>query len=238
VRIEMLGLFDVDGTLLRRIPPDQDGRRVSRKEEAFMRTVNRLWSVGEGFYTRVLGSNLEGMTDLRIILNMAGRMGIDTEDVQRRIEEVKSVLIEEFEKLVAEGDSTKEYEILPGVRDLLAELLARGVRLGIATGNLEYFARHKLIMFDLEDFFSFGCFGDNSFDRREIVKRALDRVSEDRAFLVGDTPADIDAGRYCDIGVIAVATGAHTMEQLKGYSPDLLIKSLTDRDRILEYLGL
>lgn len=234
----MLVLFDVDGTLLRRIPPGQGGRRVSRKEEAFMRTVERLWSVGEGFYTCIIGTNLEGMTDLRIMLEMAERMGIDASEVRSRMEEVKSVLIEEFERLLVEGGSIREYAILPGVRGLLTELSLRAVKLGLATGNLEYFARHKLRMFELEHFFTVASFGDNSFDRREIVEGALEKTSEERKFLVGDTPADIDAGRYCKMGVIAVATGSHGMEQLRGYSPELLVKSLTERDRILEYLGL
>jgi len=233
----MLVLFDIDGTLLRRLPPGETGSKRSTKEEAFMRTVKRLWSVDEGFYTSVIGTNLEGMTDMTIMVRLAGGMGVDTDQVRCRIKEVKTVLIEEFEKLVKEYAPAHEYVILPGVLGLLGELKTRKIKLGVATGNLEYFARYKLKLMKLDQYFALGAFGDHSFDRGEIVKKALEEGAEEKSFLVGDTPADIGAAHSCGIGAIAVATGGYISEDLAAHSPELLVESLTEKDRILEYLG-
>ena len=233
----MLVLFDIDGTLLRRLPPSKSGRKVSIKEEAFMLTVKRLWSVDGGFYTSVIGSNLEGMTDLTIMEKLAGGMGVGSDQVRSRIEEVKKVLIEEFEKLVKKYAPVNEYVILPGVRELLGELKARKTKLGLGTGNLEYFARYKLRLMELDQYFALGAFGDHSFERREIVKEALREGAQEKSFLVGDTPADIEAAHFCNLGVIAVATGKHSLEELAAHSPELLVKSLTERDCVLGYLG-
>ncbi len=237
MRIEMLVLFDIDGTLLRRVPPEESGRKVSVKEEAFMHTLRRLWSVDEGFYTSVVGSNLEGMTDLTIMEKLAGGLGVGADQVRSRTEEVKKVLIEEFEKLVKKYVPTNEYVILPGVRELLEELKARQAKLGLATGNLEHFAMYKMRLMKLDQYFTLGAFGDHSFERREIVKKALSEGAQEKSFLVGDTPADIEAGHSCNIGVIAVVTGKHSLEELAAHSPELLVKSLTEKDCVLEYLG-
>ena len=233
----MLVLFDIDGTLLRRLPAGETGRKRSIKEEAFMRTVKQLWSVDGGFYTSVIGTNLEGMTDMAIMVRLAGGMGVDTGQVRCRIEEVKMVLIEEFEKLVKKHAPAHEYVVLPGTEDLLGELKARKTKLGLATGNLEYFARYKLKLMKLDQYFALGAFGDHSFDRGEIVKKVLEEGAEEKSFLVGDTPADIEAAQSCGIGAIAVATGGYTSEELAVCSPELLVESLTEKDRILEYLG-
>lgn len=233
----MLVLFDIDGTLLRRLPPGEGGHKRSIKEEAFMRTVRRLWSVDEGFYTSVIGSNLRGMTDMAIMVKLAEGMGVDTDEVRGRIKEVNTILIEEFEKLVKRYTPANEYVVLPGVVELLGELKTRKIELGLATGNLEYFARYKLKLMKLDQYFGLGAFGDYSFNRAEIVKKVLEEGAEEKSFLVGDTPADIEAAHSCGIAAIAVATGGYTLEDLAARSPELLVESLTEKDHILEYLG-
>ena len=231
-------MFDIDGTLLRRVVPGDGIHRISLKERAFMSMVRRLWALEEGFYTRVIGRNLRGMTDFEIILELTGRMGIDREEVIRRSSEVKGVLIEEFQKLSAEDGPRTDYRILPGAREILVELKSRSVKLGLATGNLEHFARHKLRSFDIEHFFAVGGFGDDGLRRSEIVSEAVRKGSERVALLVGDTPADIEAGRACQIKVIAVATGGYPAAKLAQHSPDLLLGDLTEKKRILDFIGL
>jgi phosphoglycolate phosphatase-like HAD superfamily hydrolase len=233
----MLALFDVDGTLLRRLYPAEGGVRTSRKEKAFMRALDRIWHVKDAFYTVVLGENLQGMTDLAIMMKVVESLGVDALDFRERVEEVKKAVIEEFEKLGPEYASSREYEVLSGVEDMLAALEARGVKLGLATGNLEYFANYKLRLLGLLEYFTAGGFGDTSFNRADIVKQVLSETGEKEAFLFGDTPSDIEAGHFCKIGVIAVASGKHSLEQLAACSPDLLVSSMVEKEKILSYLG-
>jgi len=235
---DMLVLFDIDGTLLRRLPHDDGRHRISMKEEAFMRMVRRLWSLDRGLYTRVIGRNLRGMTDFEIILELTTRMGIPRDEVLGRMEEVKAVLIAEFDLLTAEHGSTNEYAILPGVRELLGQLKTLKVKLGLATGNLEHFAMYKLSLLELDGFFSLGGFGDRFLKRSDIVAGAIRDGGEEVSYLVGDTPRDILAAQACGIGVVAVATGGHSHEELTSYSPNLLVRDLTDTRPILDYLGL
>ncbi len=234
----MLVLFDIDGTLLKRVGSSDQSQPISTKEEAFMRMVQRIWSLEKGLYTRVIGRNLRGMTDTQIIVELTGRMGISKSDVLERMSEVKSVLFEEFDRLAARGDQKREYEVLPGVPELLAELDSRRAKLGLATGNLEHFAAYKLKPFGLYEFFTVGGFGDDHLERRDIVAGAVREGGEERSYLVGDTPRDIMAARDCSIGSVAVATGGYSFDELAAHSPGLLVRDLTERDRILEYLGL
>jgi phosphoglycolate phosphatase len=235
---QMLVLFDIDGTLLTRVRSSEEGQAISIKEEAFKRMVQRIWSLDEGFYTHVIGRNLRGMTDIQIILELTGRMGIPKSDVLARMSEVKLVLFGEFDRLASTDDHRLEYEVLPGVRELLVELSSRSVKLGLATGNLEHFAAHKLRPLGPYHFFTIGGFGDDHLERSEIVAGAVRDGDEARSFLVGDTPRDIMAARDCNIGAVAVATGGYSLSELAAHSPGLLVHDLTERDRILEYLGL
>jgi phosphoglycolate phosphatase len=234
----MLVLFDIDGTLLRRLPYDDGHHRISMKEEAFMRMVKALWSINEALYTSIIGKNLRGMTDVEIILELTTRMGIARDEVLERMEEVKRVLIDEFDRLSALRGSVAEYEVLPGVGELLSHIDGLGVEMGLATGNLKHFAIHKLKLVGLREFFRVGGFGDDGLKRSEIVARAVKNGGEKECCLVGDTPNDILAAQACNIGVVAVATGGHSSEELASYSPGLVVKDLTHRRPILDYLGL
>jgi HAD superfamily hydrolase (TIGR01549 family) len=234
----MLVLFDIDGTLLKRLPNEEGSHRISTKEEAFMVMVKKLWSLDRGLYTSVIGKNLRGMTDFEIILELTTRMGVTRNEVLERMQEVKRVLIDEFDRLESTRKASSEYEVLPGVRELLSELRELGVKLGLATGNLKHFATYKLELLGLDRFFSMGGFGDDSLERSEIVAGAVKEGNEEKSYLVGDTPRDILAAQACDIGVVAVATGGHSYEELASYSPGLLVRDLTDRRPVLDYFGL
>jgi len=52
--------------------------------------------------------------------------------------------------------------------------------------------------------------------------------SSAQVILVGDTPRDIECARQSGSRVLAVATGAFTLEQLVACGPDAAVRDLTD----------
>src|SRR6266540_5579974 len=89
---------------------------------------------------------------------------------------------------------------LPGVRELLRALVARGdFAQGLLTGNLRRGAEIKLRHHDLWAHFAFGAFADDSETRNELGPHAVRRAAAhhsvefaaDRVFVIGDTPHDI-----------------------------------------------
>jgi phosphoglycolate phosphatase-like HAD superfamily hydrolase len=133
--------------------------------------------------------------------------------------------------------------VLPGIAELLQRLHGRDdLALGLLTGNLRAGARAKLGHFGLYDYFPFGGFGDEHFDRDDVAREALAEVRRrtngsvppERIWVVGDTPLDIRCARAIGARAVAVATGWHSREELEQQCPDLLLADLSDASGLLE----
>lgn len=131
---------------------------------------------------------------------------------------------------------SKGYEVLPGVDELLPELIDGGYLLGIVTGNVEAAAHIKLHRANLNRFFSFGGYGSDSEERSELTKIALQRASlvygeevgRDRAFSVGDTPLDVTGAHAAGIECVGVGSHHYSADQLREAGADYTITSLTE----------
>ena len=131
---------------------------------------------------------------------------------------------------------SKGYEVLPGVDELLPELIDGGYLLGIVTGNVEAAAHIKLHRANLNRFFSFGGYGSDSEERGELTKIALQRASlvygaeveRDRAFSVGDTPLDVTGAHAAGIECVGVGSHHYSADQLREAGADYAITSLTE----------
>lgn len=136
--------------------------------------------------------------------------------------------------------------ILPGVEALLDQLTQReDVAVGLLTGNSHEAARHKLSHFGLYERFAFGGFGGEHLDRDDVARAALAAVHEshhgtvsaERIFVIGDTPLDVSCARAIGARPVAVASGTHTLEQLKQSAPELLVEDFSDPTPLLELLA-
>lgn len=207
-------LFDIDGTLL--------NCRDAVHYYAFLAALKLL----SGLALDLSEITTHGNTDIGILRDALARAGIADEAWRPRIAEACGAMCayahrhrNEFCPVVA-----------PGVRRMLEHLRRRGALLAIATGNLERIGRLKLGRCGLLRYFQIGAFSDR-FERREDVFRyALSAVhaqvgSGASVCAVGDTPSDIRAACACGIDVIAVATGAHSQEQLYAEHPALCLPS-------------
>jgi phosphoglycolate phosphatase len=163
-----------------------------------------------------------------VFREVVGRDGSDAERAQ-----AIGVYLSHLADAVRESSG---YRVMPGIEELLPKLVERGLLLGIVTGNIEAAAQIKLARADLNRFFAFGGYGSDSRDRTELTRKALERgggvagssLDPATAIAVGDTPRDVEAGHGAGIGVVGVATGAYSVEELREAGADWAISDVTD----------
>jgi phosphoglycolate phosphatase-like HAD superfamily hydrolase len=207
----VLYLFDIDGTL---VSGDGAGRR------AFERACREVLGVDGA----LVGLKLDGMTDPLILEHVFAthlrRAG--TADESRRV-------LERYVEHLGPEVARSAYRVLDGVHDVLALLEQRRCAIGLATGNLREGARIKLERGDLWRRFSFGGFGSDAGERAELVRVGIARgrailgertLAREQIVVIGDTPKDVAAAHAAGAFAVGVATGSHTVEQLRASGAD------------------
>jgi phosphoglycolate phosphatase-like HAD superfamily hydrolase len=124
--------------------------------------------------------------------------------------------------------------VCPGVLATLDLLAQRGVALGLGTGNYEGAARIKLERFGLWSRFAFGGFADDTPLRVDVIRRGAAEglrragAAPGELVVIGDTPADIEAGRAVGARVLSVATGPYALDELAALRPDGVFPTLLE----------
>ncbi|GGX89996.1 HAD family hydrolase [Streptomyces minutiscleroticus] len=147
------------------------------------------------------------------------------------------------------ADLREHGHVLPGAAAALAALAARrDVVQGVVTGNTRAVARLKLEAFGLAGPIRFACggYGDDHEERSALVDLAVRRSSavlatplwpSDDVVLVGDTVADVAAGRANKVRVLAVATGRTDESRLRAAGATRTVASLLDLVPLLRMVG-
>ena len=99
-------------------------------------------------------------------------------------------------------------------------------------------------MAKIDKFFSIGGFGDDSANREDLIKLALERAKEKhhfqfdekKVFVIGDTPRDIIPAKKFHLQTIGVATGIYSKSQLKESGADFVLDNLEDVDKVLSII--
>ncbi len=220
-------LFDIDGTLLRCGP---------QVRPLFLDALKRVFG---GYGEPDGGVSFAGKTDPWITLELARGTGLDDREILPRLPEVRRLYVANLER----GLRREGMCLLPGVVELLEGLTARDdVVIGLLTGNWQQGAWVKLSRFDLGRFFSFGAFGDDAIERRDLVPVALERarVASGRRFepeqtlIIGDTAFDVDCARAAGVPSLAVTTGFATAERLEDAGADWVFPNLVEATREIE----
>src|SRR3954447_1447511 len=124
-------LFDIDGTLLRSGDPTH-ARSVRLACQEYFQIDATAPIPAE--------VDLSGRTDRRILVTLLAAYGLPREQSEPRLPELFAFM----EDYVAREINSLVERVLPGVSDLLAELVARDLALGLVTGNLPRIAEAKL----------------------------------------------------------------------------------------------
>jgi phosphoglycolate phosphatase-like HAD superfamily hydrolase len=219
-------LFDIDGTLLL-----SGGAGVRAMALAF----GDVFGVDDAF----AGIPVAGHTDSYLVSCALQRAGLeDSPETHARFRQAYLArLPEEISK-----PGTGQRGLMPGVLPLLEHLAAESdLHCALLTGNYEPAAHVKLAHFGVGHHFSWGAFGEDSPDRRELARLALVRAAargipaaaRANPIVIGDTPHDIACARAIDARVIAVATGGYSVEQLRDGCADVVFPDLSDTAAVL-----
>ncbi|MBV8451426.1 MAG: HAD family hydrolase [Deltaproteobacteria bacterium] len=153
-----------------------------------------------------------------------------------------------FAYLITELDRTERLEILPHVRETLAELKRRGYNMGVVTSRPGAAQRliDKLAMVGLAAYFDQVLTQETAslraLDKTDSLKHAAMRASvlPHACMYVGDEPRDVMAGIGAGFGAtVAVATGVASLALLQNhphYRPDFLIRSMAEFIDLLDRL--
>lgn len=195
-------IFDLDGTL---------GDTLPMCIEAFRRTIRAHtgMTVDDEAVTRYFGASDRGV--------LAGCL--PEEDVE--------ALMREYMGYYRELHPVMAPSPFPWVKDLLANLRSKGIRLAMVTGKEPESAEVTLRVFGLQEIFERVETGD----RRRVVKaeclrRILTdwRLKPEQAVYVGDAPSDVRACREAGVPIIAAAWARSAdAEALKAEEPDVLL---------------
>ncbi len=169
--------------------------------------------------------------------------GIDETTIDQNIEiaiEHMALVMEDF---FADNGNTN---LLPGVKDFLDAIPEFHV-IGHYTGNAIPIAQKLLIAHGIRTYFNILSCAKSADDTREIIiTRAIVEAIRDygkpkRVYVIGDTPADIKAGKALDstdlkVKTVAVATGApqNPIWRLQRHNPDYAFPSLKNHEQVLE----
>ena len=211
-------LFDIDGTLIR-----SGGAGKAAMEDALR----------DEFGTREILDRVSysGRTDPAIARELLEVHGLEPSDAN--VKRLKAAYL----RLLPNALQQHGGIVLPGIRDLLRRLRTQDrVVLGLLTGNLRAGAECKLGHFDLWNYFAFGGFADGIPDRDDVarhakreVERFLGRDVDSRdVWVIGDTPLDVKCARAIGAKAVAVATGWHTLDELKAAKADWLLRDFED----------
>ena len=204
------------------------------------RAFDEVFAVGNAF----AGIPMAGRTDAWILSDAAAAHGIalDASTLAQFHEAYLRHLAIELDQPAASRKG-----LMPGARELLDALAARpDVYLALLTGNYEAGARLKLEYFDLWKYFPCGAFGDAAPHRNVLVPKALACVAACAgltfaaadAIVIGDTPLDVGCAQHVGARSLAVATGSHSVEELRAADADAVLKDLSDTGEVLRSLGL
>ena len=197
-----------------------------------------IFSIADAF----LGIPMAGRTDAWILADAAAAHGIPSDSPG--LAQFPEVYVRHLAMEIL--NKGPRYGIMPGIPALLDALDTFVDRddayLALLTGNYEAGARLKLEHFDLWRYFPCGAFGDGAADRNGLVPKALARVAAccgpvfaaSDAIVIGDTPLDVGCAKAGGARSIAVATGNHTVDELRESGADVVFQDLSDLEAVLK----
>jgi len=170
-----------------------------------------------------------GMLDRDILASMMLSAGMS----RRAIGQVMPEVVARAQSIYVRSVPDISRKVCPGVRSLLRRLTARGVVIGLVTGNLSRIGWRKMERAGLKQYFRFGAFAEMARDRAGLVRVAIRRARSDgwigrksAITLIGDHPNDVLAAKANHIRSVAVGTGIVSLEELQSHSPLIAIPDL------------
>jgi phosphoglycolate phosphatase-like HAD superfamily hydrolase len=229
--IRRLLLWDVDGTLVRAGDLGAAVFDVAFEAVVGTRPAARI--------------RMSGKTDPQIVREYLQQMQLA--ETPELVEAVLRSIEGHLAVAAAEGELIAGGSACPGTADVLA-LLAGDPRVvsTLLTGNIAPNALVKVAAFGLDRWLdlSLGAYGSDEEDRNLLVPVALRRLADERgvqlapadAWVIGDTPRDLECARVAGARCLLVATGRYRVGELADLGPDALLEDLSDPPAVVKLL--
>lgn len=218
--IKKLLLFDIDGTLM-------TSKGATRKSNSL--AIKDAFGVDVDVTNHPFG----GKTDWQILGEVLAPFGILRDEIGEKMHLYEKAFAKHLAYVIKDFD----VQTLPGALEVVAAMVAReDVLVGLVTGNTSLTAPVKLAAagFNPEDFVV-GAFGNESDDRNDLPRLALDRaitltkqdILPADVLIIGDTLKDVDCARAIGAKVVTVFTGFEARENIINAQPDYMLEDLT-----------
>jgi phosphoglycolate phosphatase-like HAD superfamily hydrolase len=177
--------------------------------------------------------NFAGATDIRVLEQLLREKGLEAEpEKTSRFFNLLAVFLDQNMEL-------HPPTVYPGV-EMFLERVSKHWTLGLVTGNIRACAYLKLKHGGIDRYFGeIGGFGDDDGDRNRMAALALERAGNPvDAFLLGDTPSDIEAARSNGMISVAVCNGQFDRATLEAEHPDIVVDSFEDAEHLFQALDV
>jgi phosphoglycolate phosphatase len=177
--------------------------------------------------------NFAGATDIRVVEQLLREKGLQADPAKTR--HFFDLLPVYLDRNMALQPPT----VYPGV-EMFLERVSKHWTLGLVTGNIRACAYLKLKHGGIDRYFGeIGGFGDDDGDRNRMAALALERAGNPvDAFLLGDTPSDIEAARSNGMVSVAVCNGQFDRSTLESEHPDMVVDSFEDAEHLFQALDV
>ena len=173
-----------------------------------------------------------GLTDLQIITDLVHNHGISYHTIFKRMNNCVYTITDIFNKYL----SIYPVELLDKADEIIEDLYKRdNVIIGLSTGNIRSISLEKIYYTGIDQFFKFGSFGDEVFNRYQLLRKTKNRLiqnfhfsSYDIAMHVGDSTLDVLSAKKAGFIPIGVATGNYSKEKLREAGATFVFNNLKE----------
>jgi phosphoglycolate phosphatase-like HAD superfamily hydrolase len=212
--------WDIDGTLIR-----TNGAAAIPFKQALSNFLKQEVNLDR--------KKLSGFTDFEIIQTVAKNYGFKIND-----EDVENIL-ENYARNLPTALNVGNAHSINAISEVLAEIESSSeYENAIATGNCKPGAVVKLSHINLIDFFETERIfhaSVQSQSRDQIIAEAKESLDPGQVgVIIGDSPKDILSAKANELRVLGVATGMHSIDELKAFQPDHIVENTWTKNNLME----
>lgn len=192
------------------------------------------------FWVNWFDIHASGYTDLQIITQLVHNHGVSMHQIFGRMNLCVSNVVQHFPKY------SYEYpvELLDGAEKTLSNLFAMDdVVLGLSTGNIKAICLDKTKSTGIDQYFSFGSYGDEVFTRHQLLRLTRKRLKKyygfsahDIGIHIGDSALDVVSAKTAGFIPIGLASGNYSKEVLSKFGAKYVFKNINELSRNLDDL--
>ncbi len=222
---DKLLLWDIDGTIIATKGAGEAAMDMAMKDVF-------------GIEVNLNAIDYSGRTDPLLGRMLCEHYGVP--DTPEKNQAFVDAYVRNLSMILADSPAT----LLPGMEVLGILAQRKDCLQGLLTGTVRAGGKVKLESVDAWQYFKFGSFADNCFNRNELAPKALEIAQDDvgvafskaQTFVIGDTPRDVECGQQIQARTIAVATGKYSLVELAESEPDFLFEDFSDTEAFLAIL--